>query len=61
MTCEIPDDYRLQAVERTGYPGDCDDTSIVCPYCGEEYYDQHDIYRQDGRDIGCIRCITKGG
>lgn len=60
MTHNVPDDYRIQSVERTGYPADCPEPVMLCPNCGIELYGGSRIYRRNGQVIGCEDCINAG-
>lgn len=60
MTHNIPDDYRIQSVERTGYTADCPEPVMLCPNCGIELYGGSRIYRRNGQVIGCEDCIYAG-
>lgn len=57
MTYEVPDDYRLQKVERTGYPDGCPPNTYFCPHCGMEVYGNDEVFYRDGEIIGCYDCI----
>ena len=60
MTEYIPDDYRLQAVERTGYPADYPEPVMRCPICGAELYSWDMVYKRNGEIIGCYDCTDSG-
>ena len=58
MTYEAPDDYRLQAVERTGYPDGGPAPIGRCCYCGADLYGMEQVYKRDGEIFGCDNCVT---
>lgn len=56
---ELPDDYRLQMVERTGYP-DCGPVSVGrCPICDAELYGSDTVYLADGQVVSCDDCVCR--
>ena len=57
MTEYIPDDYRLQEVERTGYPGSEYESIGRCPVCDSELYNSDNVYLVDGQIVGCDDCL----
>lgn len=57
MTRDLPDDYRLQTVERTGYTDEGPKNTHFCPYCGMEVYGNDEVFARDGEIIGCYDCI----
>lgn len=57
MTGYIQDDYRLQAVERTGYPDGGPVSVGRCPICDSELYGSDTVYLADGEIVACVYCL----
>jgi len=53
-----PDDYRITAINRTGYVRE-PPIIYVCPVCGEDLSRGDKVYKNNigGQIIGCEHCI----
>lgn len=57
MTGYIQDDYRLQAVERTGYPDGGRSLWAGAPSATASLYGSDTVYLVDGEIVACVYCL----